>query len=249
VGQHVRQRRAIEAREQVPPQVRRIDDEAEHGEVVDAARIVPEQAKKHLRPGMSAEPFGGDVDLLRRRIAAGERQHGSAQIGIALERAVAAEEQHLARRAPLGGRVPDDKAVDVGIGVQTGGIMPGDQVEAAITQLGVVDRGQRVEDRAVENTVQLCGDIRRRLLTELPLDDACLRLQRGNGAVLQEHDERSGREGRRDDDRHRGRAPREVSSSHGVFPGARYARRRRMSTGQAASAADLRDVSGFGLNR
>jgi hypothetical protein len=72
------------------------------------------------------------------------------------------------------------------------------QVEPSGPEVGMVDGGQRVEDRAVQRLPQVAGDVCRGLFRNLADDDLGLETELGDRQMLQVEHER-GRANRRDD--------------------------------------------------
>jgi hypothetical protein len=128
----------------------------------------------------------------------GEIDDGATERGVGTKAAVAAVEKHVAS----GGRVPDEKAVDVRIRLESLCVLQGHEIEAASAQLRVIDGSQRVENRTVERAVQFRRDVRRRLLANLSKNDVGLRLQRRNGAMLQKQHQRRRTQRRRERNNH-----------------------------------------------
>ncbi len=166
-------------------------------------------------PAVGPHVLGGGVNLLRRRMPTREVDNRAAKRRIARESPVAAVEDGFAGSSPLGFGVPDEEPIDVRVGLEAGSVLLRDEIEAAGAQLGMIHRGQRVEHGTVEDLVQFGGDVTRRLLAELAEDDAVLRFERGDCAVLKkEHQPRGADRGQNGDDE-RMRTPREESRFHG----------------------------------
>ena len=83
----------------------------------------------------------------------------------------AIEKERLSRRDRFGLRGPDDEALDVRVGLQTLLVLLRDEIQAAGTELRVVDGRQRVEDRPVERPPHFERDIGRGLFADLLKDD------------------------------------------------------------------------------
>ena len=173
-------------------QGRRVDHEAEHGEVLDAAGIGPEQAQKYLVLRVPRHP------RQPRRSAANPR---GARPGRARrdpcrhrERIRPNDRGTTRRRAGADVRSPGEEALDVRVGFETFGELTGHQLHAAGAQVGMIDAGERVEDRSVQRAAKTGGDIVGGLFRQLTHDHLRLRLQRRGGAILQIEDQRCRRQ-------------------------------------------------------
>ena len=121
------------AGEELLRQGRRVDHEAEHGEVLNAAGVGPEQAEEHVALA-AAHTLGRHVDLLRPRVARRQVEHVATHVGIANESAGTTVEQHAGRRR--GVRPPCEEALDVRVGLETFGELTGHKLHAAGAQSG-----------------------------------------------------------------------------------------------------------------
>ena len=164
--------------EQLVAQASRIDDEAQDGEVLEPARIVPEQPQEHRMPCLWSDTLRGHVDLLCRRVTARELDHGAPERRIALESAVATVKHHFACARLLALRVPDEEAVHMRIRLESLFVLLRDEIEPPGAEIRVIDGRQGVEDRAVERAPQFRRDVGGGLLADLVQDHFSLRLQR-----------------------------------------------------------------------
>jgi hypothetical protein len=187
--------RLVEGVEEAASDKQRVHDEAQDGEVVDAARVRPEEPEKDLVPLLGPDPLGGDINVLNAGVLPCEGRDGTPERGIPRERAVAAEEQDLARGVALCLRVPRQEPIDVRVRPQAFRILLRYQIQPSGPELRMVDGGQRVEDGAVDRPADLRGDVVGRLLAELAQNDAGLRFQRGDRPVLQVKHEHRRNEG------------------------------------------------------
>jgi hypothetical protein len=110
--------------------------------------------------------------------------------------------------------VPGEEAIDVRVRTQPRGELLGDHVEPAGPEIGMVDRGQRLEDRPIQRarrswaTSTAACSLIWRMMTR------CLRLERAAGVVLEKKDECRGAEHRRDRQHHGVRAPDAFDNLH-----------------------------------
>lgn len=166
-----------------------VDDEPQHGEVVGAPRVGPEEAEEDL-PRFVTGLVGGGVDLLGRCVLCRQVTHAPLEAGVARELAAAAVEQHVAgtARRPR----PGQETVDVRVRLEPAREVLRDEVEAAGSELGMVDRRQRVEDRPLDGPPDLDGDVGGRLFRQLAHDHLVLRGERRHRALLQVEDQHGG---------------------------------------------------------
>ncbi len=186
-----------------------LDDEPEYREVLEAARVVPEEAQEDLAPAGS-DAVAGDVDVLARRVLASQFQDGASQRRIAGEGvggsgpvgrdrgAAAREEQGLAGCLEVGLRAPHEEPFDVGVGGKTVGELARHQLEAAGLELRMIHGGERVEHRALERMPGLDDDVVGGLLRDLPQDDRRLRVESRERSMLVVEDQAGGTERGRD---------------------------------------------------
>ena len=103
----------------------------------------------------------------------------------------------------LGVVAPDEEAIDMWVGVEPLAELAGHEIETAGAKLRMIDRGQRVEDGAIERAARLDRDVTRRLFRHLFEDDRGLRFQRRQGAVLEVEDQSRRTESDCDGEHHR----------------------------------------------
>jgi hypothetical protein len=117
-----------------------------------------------------ADPGVGGINLLDRRGSPGQREDQPAQLRITIERVgnVAGrnagrllmsvpEKQHLGGDDRIGLVGPDEEPLHLRVGRQSRLVLGGEQIEAAVADLRVIDRRQGVEDGSLERVTHV-GD-------------------------------------------------------------------------------------------